>query len=247
MIDGKRILGLIPARGGSKGLPRKNILPFCGKPLVLWPVEAAQKSSFVDRILVSTDDPEIAGVVASSGIEVPFLRPSQLATDTASSADVITHTLTWLEHRKELYDFIILLEPTSPFTESEDIDEALKLLSENGRCADSIVSISRVQSTHPEFDVVLGDSGLIKPYSRDHFGVPKRRQEIEPIYFLDGSLYASDVKTFKAKKTFCHDRTLGYIVPKWRAIEIDDQIDWICAEAIMAKLSEIKSGAIRLA
>lgn len=241
MIEDKRVIAVIPARGGSKGLPRKNLLMLFGKPLLGWPVETAQKSMCVDRIIVSTEDPEIAEVARKVGAEVPFLRPAELASDDASSVSVALHALGFLAERNENYDYLILLEPTSPLTESDDIDKAIEILHREREHADAIVGVSRVQSTHPDFDVRLDTLGLIRPYAVKEFQDIKRRQEIEVLYFLDGSLYASAVDALVANRTFYHSRTLGYVVPHWKSFEVDDYVDFICVEALMSRRDEITS------
>jgi len=151
MIDNRKIICIIPARGGSKGLSRKNIRSFCGKPLIAWPIAAALGSRYVDRVVVSTDDEEIAAVAHTYGADVPFLRPAELANDTASSFAVIEHTLNFLRERREQYDYLLLLEPTSPATESSDIDSAVETLAASRENADSIVGVAKLEGLHPVF------------------------------------------------------------------------------------------------
>eukprot|EP00831_Metopus_contortus_P066154 TRINITY_DN59033_c0_g1_i1.p3 TRINITY_DN59033_c0_g1~~TRINITY_DN59033_c0_g1_i1.p3 ORF type:complete len:201 (-),score=47.51 TRINITY_DN59033_c0_g1_i1:21-623(-) len=150
MIAGKRVLALVPARAGSKGLPGKNIKPFCGKPLLLWSVEHGLASSYVDSVVVSTDSREFAEIAKKGGAEVPFIRPEHLASDTAASIDVMLHTVDFLEARGDLYDILVLLEPTSPLRKPEDIDKALEVLCSHPH-AESIVAISLTEAQHPVF------------------------------------------------------------------------------------------------
>jgi N-acylneuraminate cytidylyltransferase/CMP-N,N'-diacetyllegionaminic acid synthase len=240
MINGKTVLALIPARGGSKGLPRKNIMELCGKPLLGWPIQAARGSNYVDKVVVSTDDREIAEKALEQGAEVPFIRPAELATDTASSISVIEHAISTLMKDNFIFDYLVLLEPTSPLTESADIDLALEKIESKRDIADSIVGVSRVEATHPVFDVLINEAGLIQPFWSPDFSSAKRRQEIDELYFFEGSLYISDTSILLQKKGFYHDRTLPYVVPKWKAFEVDDLIDFICIEAIMNNLDKIK-------
>jgi CMP-N,N'-diacetyllegionaminic acid synthase len=240
MIGGKKVLALIPARGGSKGLPRKNIIDLCGRPLLGWPVMAAKHSRYVDRIVVSTDDAEIAAIARQQGAEVPFLRPEALAADDTGSYVVIEHALSVLQDRGEIFDYLILLEPTSPLTEAGDIDKALEMLDSRRDLADSIVGVSRVEAAHPVFDVVIGENGLIKPWLGGDFSV-FRRQDISELYFLDGSLYASDVAILLKENGFYHDRTLPYVTSKWQAFEVDDKIDLIIVEALLKNLEKIRA------
>jgi N-acylneuraminate cytidylyltransferase/CMP-N,N'-diacetyllegionaminic acid synthase len=240
VISEKKLLALIPARGGSKGLPRKNIIDLCGRPLLGWPIQAASNSKYVDRIIVSTDDPEIAKIAETQGAEVPFIRPPELATDTATSFSVIEHAITYLAKKEQRYDYILLLEPTSPLTEVQDINEAMEKLQASRKTADSIISVSKVQASHPVFDVIIGEDGLIHSFMTQDFAAAGRRQDISDLYFFDGSLYISDIRVYLDKKSFYHKRTLPHIVPKWKSFEVDDMMDLICVEAILNNIDKIK-------
>lgn len=241
MINDKRVLALIPARGGSKGLPRKNILDMCGKPLLGWPIAAAKGSRYVDRVIVSTEDEEIADIARKQGADLPFMRPSELASDTVTSFMVVEHAIKFLAGTGDAYDYLLLLEPTSPLTESSDIDRAIEKLETNREYADAIISVNKVEAAHPAFDVVIGSDGLIGPYLTQDFSGAGRRQDITDLYFFDGSLYISDTRAYLSQKTFYHNRTLAHISPKWKAHEVDDLTDFICIEAIMKNLSRIKA------
>ena len=240
MINGKKCLALIPARGGSKGLPRKNLIKLCGLPLIGWPIQAARKSKYVDQIIVSTDDKIIATKAIELGAEVPFIRPNELATDRASTSSVIEHALSFVMNKNNVVDYIILLEPTSPLTDSDDVDLAFEMLDSQRDIADSIVGVSKVEATHPVFDVIITKKGCIKPFLSDDFFSSGRRQDISDLYFFDGSLYLSDASVFFQKKTFYHNRTLPFITPRWKAFEVDNLVDLICVEAIMKNLDTIK-------
>jgi N-acylneuraminate cytidylyltransferase/CMP-N,N'-diacetyllegionaminic acid synthase len=246
MKDGNTILAIIPARCGSKGIPMKNILDLCGKPLLGWPVQAAKNSKYIDKVIVSTDDQIIAEIAERMGAEVPFIRPKELANDTASSLDVIVHALDFLRIRNMVYQYLILLEPTSPLTEAQDIDSALETLCLKRDIADSIVSVSRVVSAHAVYDVVLESNGLINPFLQEDFRNASRRQDISELYFFDGSLYISDVGVLLKEKCFYHKRTLGYITPKWKSFEVDDMVDMICIEAILNNIHKIKKAEPKL-
>ena len=145
MINGKRCLCVIPARGGSKRLPHKNIKNLCGKPLIQWTVEAGIGSKSIDRLIVSTDDLEIAEISKSCGAEVPFIRPETLATDSSSSYSVLEHAYQYLFEQGDYYDYIIMLQPTSPLRTSNHIDEAVKLLKD--KQADGVISVT--EASHP--------------------------------------------------------------------------------------------------
>ncbi len=239
MIDGKTVLAIIPARGGSKGLPRKNVLPLCGRPLVGWPIKTALESAYIDRAVVSTDDEEIAKIALREGADVPFLRPADLATDTSDSISVVRHAIEMMRGGGEDFDYCVLLEPTSPLTEYRDVDSALERLDRSRDIADSIVGVSKVVASHPAFDVRINRRGLIEPYGGNDF-TALRRQEIAELFFFDGSLYISDIPALLKLNSFYHDRTLPYITPKWKSLEIDDFVDFICAEAIMENLDTIR-------
>jgi N-acylneuraminate cytidylyltransferase/CMP-N,N'-diacetyllegionaminic acid synthase len=241
MIDGKRVLALVPARSGSKGLPRKNVRPLNGKPLLAWPIEAALGSKYVDRVVISTDDPEYAAIAEAAGAHAPFLRPAALASDTAPSIGFILHAIDILAQAGDHYDLLVLLEPTSPLTESSDVDAALESLVARLPQAQSIVGVSALVSNHPAFAVRISATGLAQPYAAPSFGQMPRRQDIEPLYALDGSLYASTVQALRDEQGFCHERTLPYVTPRYKSFEVDDLVDFICIEALLAQRSILKT------
>ena len=244
MIGNKTALVIITARGGSKGLPGKNIRQLCGKPLIGWPIAAALKSKYIDRIIVSTDDSEIARIARQEGADVPFIRSDHLATSTATSFSVMRHSIEFLAERGDHYDYCVLLEPTSPLTESNDIDKALSMLVAQRGIADSIVGVTKTEATHPDFNVTINDNGLIHPYRTDRFTSVLRRQDIKTYYHYEGSLYISDIKILLAEKSFYHSRTLPYIVPKWKSFEVDDIVDFLCIEAIFKQRENLKKGRV---
>jgi CMP-N,N'-diacetyllegionaminic acid synthase len=235
VIDGNRVLALVPARRGSKGLPLKNIRPLAGKPLLAWPIQAARASRYVDRVILSTEDPEFAQIGMAAGADVPFLRPAELASDTAPSIDFMLHALQRLAEAGEVYDYLVLLEPTSPLTEGADIDAALETLHARRDQADSILGVTEMMATHPAYAVRIPPQGLIAPYSADSFAHLPRRQDLEPLYYLEGSLYISNVQALQRNRSFCHDRTLPFVTPHWKSFEVDSLVDFICIEAILEK------------
>lgn len=236
-MHSKKILYLILARGGSKGLPGKNIKDFCGKPLISWSIETIKNTQASGDIVISTDSQEIANIAKEYGAEVPFIRPDFLAEDTSTSMDAIFHALEYLESRNRMYDLIVLIEPTSPLREAKDIDNAITTLleSDNG---ESIVSISKTECQHPDFLISLGENNITKKFIEQK-GV-KRRQELNDLYFYEGSFYISTIKSLKENKGFYHEKTIGYPLPKWKSLEIDDIYDFVMCEALMkAKLNNI--------
>lgn len=234
MIDGKRVLAIVPARKGSKGLPLKNIRPLAGKPLLAWPIAAARASAHVDRTIISTDDQGFADLAIEHGAEAPFLRPAELASDTAPSIGFILHAVDALAEAGDRFDYVVLLEPTSPLTEAADVDAALAQLTASG--AEAIVGVSKLEATHPAFAVRRADDGSITPYAAASFGEMPRRQDIEPLYVLDGTLYISTVDALRRERGFCHKGTLGYVTARHKAHEVDDLVDFICIEAIASNL-----------
>lgn len=231
MINQKKVLAIIPARGGSKGLPGKNIRELNGMPLIAWPIKAALNSKYIDRVVVTTDDSEIAEIALKYGAEVPFMRPAEFARDTSPSSEAILHALRLCIETDGEYDYFVLLEPTSPLTETADVDKALEILVSSE--ALSIVGTCKVESTHPVYCATIGSDNLLKPYNRDSFAKPVRRQDVDELYYFEGSLYISEVKKYLETGTFYHEFTLPYIVPAWKALEIDTLLDFLKIEAVM--------------
>ncbi|MEE2746384.1 MAG: acylneuraminate cytidylyltransferase family protein [Pseudomonadota bacterium] len=224
-----KVLAIVPARGGSKGLPKKNLRPLCGRPLINWSIDTALACEEIDVVVVSTDDTQIAAVAAAAGAEVPFLRPPDLANDTASSIDVVLHALDFLERNKRFFDVVLLLEPTSPLREVGDIQTALQRIADME--ASAVVSVCRAESAHPAFMFRIIEHDRLDPFlSLTPTGV--RRQEIDPLFYLEGTLYASTVASLREQRSFYHEGTMAYEVAKWKALEIDDIWDFEMIEAI---------------
>ena len=230
MYKGKSILAIIPARGGSKGLPGKNIRPLCGKPLIGWSIEHAQRSKYVDEIFISTDSQEIADVAKQCGASCPELRPEYLARDTAPSSEFIIYTLNKFKKEGKQFDFFILLEPTSPLRDVEDVDKSIEMLVDNPE-AESVMGVVRAEDSNPAFMVKIGTDGLMIPFMGK--AETMRRQDIPDAYYFEGTVYLSKCDTYIEKKAFYHDKTIPYIVPKWKSFEIDDIIDFTIIEALM--------------
>lgn len=229
MLNSLRVLGLITARGGSKGLPGKNIRPLGGKPLIAWTIDAAKAAQMIDAVVVSTDDAEIAEVARQHGAEIPFLRPAELASDTAASIDVVLHAVDALAAAGRMFDIVVLLEPTSPLRDAADIDAGITRLIETG--AGSVVGVCRAEGMHPAFMFRRGADERLKPLL-DRPPNALRRQDLDAAFFAEGTLYASSVSVLREKRGFYHDDTVGYEVPKWKSFEIDDIDDLIIVEAL---------------
>ena len=238
MYKNNKILGLITARGGSKGLPGKNTRPLLGKPLIAWTIDQAISSNYLDKIVVSTDSKDIADVAKLYGAEVPFLRPKYLATDTSTSIDVINHALDYLNEQDQHFEYIVLLEPTSPLRETSDIDSAIEDLINHSFRATSIVAVSKVEVAHPMFCVKLDENNFIGPYEKKLIN-QIRRQDIPKAYFYAGLIYISKITALKKNQGFNHDETLAYVIPKWKSPEIDDIYDFICIEALLKNKNKL--------
>lgn len=231
MFKGKKILALIPARGGSKGLPGKNIKVLLNKPLIAWTIEEARKSRYVDKIVVSTDSQEIAEISKKYGADTPFLRPKELATDEAQGIDVVLHAINWFRNVGEPYDLLILLQSTSPLRTPEDIDKAIELLFLKN--AQAVISVSKVVH-HPYWVNTLPDDGCMRDFIRQE-AVNKNRQQVHDFYALNGAIYVAFCDYVLEKKGFHGDETFAYIMSKERSVDIDDEVDFFFAEFLMNK------------
>lgn len=216
MIGTRKVLALIPARGGSKGIPGKNIADLAGKPLIAWTIEAAQACAGVDAIVLSSDDPAIAEVAARFGCTVPFMRPPALATDEASSMDVVYHALAQLPE----FDVVLLLQPTSPLRTAADIEACLDLLKD----APAVVSV-RPSEDHPYLTFEINDGGTMKPYAKPSAGQSLRRQDLPGAWCLNGAIYAADAAWLKNQRSFVSSETIAYQMPSERSIDIDTPAD----------------------
>lgn len=215
------LLALIPARGGSKGIPRKNIRPFLGKPLLQWTIEAALSASCVDSVVVSTDDIEIAEIAMASGAEVPFLRPAELATDSAPSIATVLHALEQMPHVNDL----LLLQPTSPLRTSFDIDAIFSLRQRAQR--DSAVSLT-LSPKHPALMYTLNQDQRLKRLLK--IDGADCRQGLPPVHVLNGALYLAKREFLIKEQSFISDDTVGYVMPSDRSVDIDTPFDWHWAE-----------------
>lgn len=217
------ILALIPARGGSKGLPRKNILPVGGKPLIAWRIESALTC---DRVIVSTDDEEIAAVARQHGAEVPFMRPESIAGDETPMLDVALHLLDWLPEAPE---YLLLLQPTSPLCSTDDLTNAIQLARDKN--ADAVVSVTEV-SKHPYWMKSINADGYLQNFLPEA-ETPSRRQDLPPAYALNGAIYLIRPHVLRAEKTFVPSRTLPYIMPPERSLDIDSAWDLHLVDLIL--------------
>lgn len=227
---GEQTVALITARGGSKRLPRKNILPICGKPVLAWTIEAARAARAVDRVILSTEDEEIARIGRDAGAETPFMRPADLSSDTASHVDVIHHAIDALEQETgQIPDRLVLLQPTSPLRSAEDIDAALALSVD--KQAESVLSVTMARD-HPMLVRRLETTGKLSPFMTIPEGY-LRTQDLEPAYALNGAVYVLSPQAFRQRRTVLSDSPLAYVMPRDRSLDVDDLFDLELVEALM--------------
>jgi CMP-N-acetylneuraminic acid synthetase len=228
------VLGIIPARGGSKGVPRKNIRPLAGKPLLQYTAQAARAAKRLTRVILSTDDKEIADVGRQCGLESPFLRPAHLATDSTPTLAVIEHLLGWLKERGENYDAVCLLQPTTPLRRAQDIDACIELLETSG--ADAVVSVAPVPAEfNPHWVYFKDKAGFLKLSTGEPNPIP-RRQDLPPAFHRDGSIYVTRRQVILEQHSLYGGRVAAYCVDPERTVNIDTLEDWERAEQLLRSL-----------
>lgn len=218
MIQGKTILAIIPARGGSKGIPRKNVKLLAGKPLIAWTIEEAKKSKYIDRLILSSEDAEIIKVAKEWDCEVPFVRPPELAKDDTPGIEPVLHALNTL---KEKYDYVVLLQPTSPLRSVDDIDGCIETCVSFK--ATACVSVTEV-SQHPYWMYKIPSSGFLVPLIQQE-NTFSCRQDLPPMYVLNGAVYVVESFSLVKCKSFLSSFTKAFIMPKERSLDIDDNVD----------------------
>ena len=224
------VIALISARGGSKGIPRKNVLPVAGKPLIAWTIAAALGSRKLSRLLVTTDDAEIAEVARAQGAEVPFLRPAELARDESPVIEAVEHALRWVETSDgALPEYVLLLQPTSPLRTTADIDGAIDLA--YLRNADAVLSVCEA-SPHPYLARKIDRDGALGDFI-DLPTKPVRRQEYPPAYVLNGAIYVNRVQSLLTSRNFQPPGALAYVMPVERSCDIDTPVDMQIAELLL--------------
>ncbi len=230
MMKKEKILAVITARGGSKGIPQKNTRELLGKPLIAYAIQAALQSKTLNKVIVSTDDKITANISKQYGAEVPFLRPQHLATDTATNLSVLQHAVRYLEEEENhLADIVVCLQPTSPLRSAEDIDQAVTLCVR--KSADSVVSLCKVEH-HPYWMKKVVEGRVYSLMEEDDKSYP-RRQDLPPVYQLNGAIYVTRKKILLEEERVLGEHTLAYIMPQERSIDIDTPIDLKLAELIM--------------
>ena len=226
MIAGKRVLAVIPARGGSKGVPGKNIRALAGRPLIAWTIAAAKHAPELDRVIISSDDADIIETAKAWGGKAPFTRPAELARDDTPGIAPVLHALDALP---ESYDYVVLLQPTSPLRTGADISAALALCLEQN--APACVSVSAPQHA-PWWMFRLDESRRMHSlFPKD--ALPTRRQDMPEVYALNGAIYVAEVNWLRKSKAFLTPETVAYVMPRERSLDIDTELDFVMAEALV--------------
>lgn len=230
-----RFLGLIGARGGSKGIPRKNLIDLAGRPLIYYTFHEALKSKLLDRIVLTTDDQEIAGLAESLGVEAPFIRPAHLATDTAIMSNVIQHALDWMKTEENYApDAILLLQPTSPLRRGQHIDEAISLYQEEK--ADTVISLSNPQE-HP-WDTVYFEDEQMK-FALDKYADLTNRQTYRRFYYINGAIYITTLELFRVRQNFWGGKIVPYFMDTLDSIDIDNEADLVIADCLLRRRQQM--------
>lgn len=224
MIENKKVLAVIPARGGSKGIPKKNIKAVSGKPMINYTIEAAKECEYIDKVIVSTDDEEIAEISMRAGAIVPFLRPDELATDDAKVIDVVMHAIEFYERKAERYDIIVLLQPTNPLRTSEDVKKALEYFMRKEQ--KSLVAVSEMDR-HP---------ALMRQFDKKNelSGVLPEEETKKKYYMINGAIYINSMSEL-SNSTDLNNNRMGYVLPQEHGIEIKKPEDVVAAEYYLSQ------------
>lgn len=227
-----KYVAIIPARGGSKGVPNKNIRLLAGKPLIAYAIETALTSNMFEDIIVSTDSDKIADVALAYGATVPFMRPDYLATDRSRTIDAVIYTLDRLRDEfKSEYDATVLLQPTAPLRNSDDISKSISLFEESKM--PSLVSIAKLEEPHP-YKLKKIVNGMVEPFLQGVNADSERpRQELPECYFLNGAIYITESTVVRKDRSFFGKETSYYIMPNERSVNIDTEIDFKLAEVLI--------------
>jgi CMP-N-acetylneuraminic acid synthetase len=226
MYKGKRILGIITARGGSKGIPRKNIMQLSGKPLISYTIEAAQKSQYLTRTIVSTEDPEIAHISKSLGADVPFMRPQALAEDTTTSIAVVQHAITELLQKGETFDYVMILQPTSPLRTAEDIDQSIQKIVDTG--ADSVMSMVQLSDfSIKKLKKIENDE--IHPLLEEEGTQSVKPSNAEAVWKRNAAIYLTKTELLMKGDLF-GKISRPHIMPREQSVDINDMFDVALAQ-----------------
>lgn len=233
----KRVLAIITARGGSKGVPRKNIKDLAGKPLIAYTIEAVKASQYLTRCIVSTDDQEIADVSRRFGADIPFVRPAELAQDDSTSVDVVRHAVQWLRDNKgENYDYVMILQPTSPLRTADDIDACIKKIVDTG--ADSVMAMKElVDYSLKKLKKIIDDK--ILPYAEDEGKAPSPRHKLEKMYKRNASIFLTKTELVMVGDLF-GQVSRPHLMPEERSVDINNLVDFDLAEFFLNRQTNAK-------
>jgi len=225
MINNKKILAVITARAGSKRLPNKNILNLAGKPLIAWTIDTAKKTKYIDKLIVSTDSKDIAEISKIYGAEIPFLRPKELANDKADSISVLKHSI---EFFNKEYDYILLLQPTSPLRTTIDINKAIEMLNKETKAVVSVCETEHSPLWSNTLPKDLSMANFIRPEIKN-----KRTQDLPKYYRLNGAIYISEIDYFYQNNGFIGNKTRAYIMSQQNSVDIDTELDFMFCEVLI--------------
>ncbi|WP_416176248.1 cytidylyltransferase domain-containing protein [Clostridium sp.] len=228
VINNKKVLAIIPARGGSKGIPRKNIKNINGRPLISYSIEEARKSKYIDKLIVSTEDSEIAKISKKFGAEIPFLRPKELSKDTTPGIEPILHAVSWFKNKGITFDYVMCLQCTSPFRKYSQIDKAIEVLIEKN--GDSIVSVCESEITPYWMKKI--EYGKLKDFLDNNIFY-SRRQDAPKVYRLNGAIYMTKTDVLIKYKNWYTENTLPYVMDEISSIDIDNMLDFKFVEFLM--------------
>lgn len=234
MIDNKRVLGVIPARGGSKALPRKNLKVVGGKSLIAWAIEVGCSSAYIDRLVLSSEDDDIIEAAKANGCEVPFRRPAELAQDSTPGIDPVLHALGELPG----FDYVVLLQPTSPLRTVDDVDGSIAMCVRNK--APACVSVTKCRQ-HPFLMYYADSSGRLAPILKDASAF-HRRQDYPDVFLLNGAVYVAETAWLRKSKSFLGERTLGYEMPAERSTDIDSEADLQIVSNLLEQQLSLRRG-----
>jgi len=231
MIGGEKVLAVITARGGSKGVPRKNLRKVGGKPLIAWTIEAALRSRYLDKVVLSSEDAEIIQVAAEFGCEVPFVRPAKLAQDDTPGIDPVLDAL----ERLPGYDLVVLLQPTSPLRIAEDIDASIR------RCVDerAPACVSVTATSESPYWMFTLDDGKMRPLLGS-IATPERRQDLPQAYSLNGAVYVARPQWLVQARSFLAEGTIAYLMPGERSVDVDEELDLKLVEVLLLEREQRK-------
>ncbi len=230
MINGERVLAVVPARGGSRGIPRKNLVLVGGKSLLAWTADAARGSHVVDRAVLSSEDDEILEAGRVAGLDTPFVRPAVLARDDTPGVDPVLHALDALEAQGDHYGWVVLLQPTSPLRIAADIDAAAAFCADGAPAAVSVTAADK----SPWWMFHMAPHARLEPLF-DPASRPSRRQDAPPVYVLNGAVYVARVDWLRRTRSFLTEETAGYVMPRERSVDVDEPADLHVVEALLAE------------